>query len=75
MNEEQATQSALLEEENKQLKQKIAEIQQFNIDLTKKYSETISMFDDGIYMLSSIKHQRKLDKILEFSNETSTNSV
>ena len=58
-----------LEEENQQLKERVNQLHQFNLQLTKQYSDTISMFDDGIYMLSSIKHQRKLDKILEFENE------
>lgn len=75
MSEEQTERLKELEEENKELKQKIAQVQQFNLDLTKQYSDTISMFDDGIYMLSSIKHQRKLDKILEFQNETTPNSM
>lgn len=64
-----------LEKENQDLRTINTQLQQFNIDLSTRYSETMSMFDDAIHILSTVRYQRKLDRILERKNETSTDSV
>lgn len=60
---------------NNKLREQVEKLQTLNNQLLAQYSQTMSFFDDAIYNLSTVYHNRKLSNILQIQNENSSDNV